>query len=87
MRRTVAILLVTGAMTGCLSPNPKPKPAASGKAAPELKSEAAKAQQLPLVLPDTITEQNHKQKLQAFERELSTDRESGGRAYVDLSKK
>jgi len=72
-------------MTGCLTP--PTKPLAKGKAAPQLKQEAEKAKNLPLVIPDTITEQNHKQKLQAFEKELAADRDSGGRAYVDANRR
>lgn len=87
MNRTFAALLISGLAVGCLSPSTKPKPTLNGKVAPQLKNEAAIARQLPLVIPETITEQNHKQKLQAFESELTADRDSGGRAYVDGARK
>lgn len=84
MKRLIAATCMIALCAGCLSTKPN-QPV--GKSSPKLKDEAIKAEQLPLVLPNTITEQNHKQKLQMFAEELSTDRESGGRAYVEATPK
>jgi hypothetical protein len=66
MKRIVVTALLMASMTGCLATRPKQPPDPNG----ELAAESKLAEKLPLVTPDAITAENHRTKVEQFQKEM-----------------
>lgn len=66
MKRILLTALLAAGMTGCLASRPKQPPEPKG----DLAAESRLAEKLPLVTSDTITTENHRAKVDQFQKEM-----------------
>jgi hypothetical protein len=70
MKRLIPLLLLAGSVAGCCS---APKRNDDSKASPNLKQEAKKAEELPIITKDLVKESNANDIAKALNAELDRD--------------